>query len=323
MRIQIEFTSFRFDPSQRRDCPEWMQIYAQAPNTFDFGEFTRVYFSSRLKPDENNQFISNAGFFDLSNDGKFTVLRVSQTPVLELGELGSFDEFGIYPFSVCKDMNSTSQLIAAYAGWSRASSVPFEVSIGIAKSNSSGESFLKLGQGPLLTKSLYEPFVISSPKIRQFNNLFYLFYIAGTEWSNDSKPDPTYSIRLATSPDGENWRKHGSELIEKVIQEGEAQASPDVFEFQGKYHMVFCYRNTSDFRGNQRGYRLGYAESDDLINWTRRDNELELKGKREEWNQQSISYPHVFFIKSNPFLLYLGNEVGRTGIGLARLNIFE
>ncbi|MEI6898836.1 MAG: glycosylase, partial [Bacteroidota bacterium] len=34
---------------------------------------------------------------------------------------------------------------------------------------------------------------------------------------------------------------------------------------------------------------------------------------------EMISYPHVFSLDGNIYMLYLGNHVGRYGFGLARL----
>ena len=37
------------------------------------------------------------------------------------------------------------------------------------------------------------------------------------------------------------------------------------------------------------------------------------------WDSESIAYPHVFEVDGKVFMLYLGNEVGRSGFGLAQL----
>ena len=50
------------------------------------------------------------------------------------------------------------------------------------------------------------------------------------------------------------------DLIPTRIEADECQASPDVFFANGKYHMFFCYRYSLDYRGRERGYRIGYAE---------------------------------------------------------------
>jgi hypothetical protein len=37
------------------------------------------------------------------------------------------------------------------------------------------------------------------------------------------------------------------------------------------------------------------------------------------WDAQMANYPHVFALDDEVYMLYQGNEMGRTGMGLARL----
>ena len=49
---------------------------------------------------------------------------------------------------------------------------------------------------------------MSGPKIRRYNEMYYLFYIAGRKWKMVSgKPELFIKIRLATSADGESWQR--------------------------------------------------------------------------------------------------------------------
>ena len=136
----------------------------------------------------------------------------------------------------------------------------------------------------------------------------------------DGRAEPVYKIRMATSIDGIIWSKANKDLIESRIEEDEAQASPDVFYCNGKYHMFFCYRYSSHYRGKEYGYRIGYASSGDLINWERDDSKAGIDVSEEGWDSEMISYPHVFELDGNIYMLYLGNQVGRHGFGLARLD---
>jgi len=100
----------------------------------------------------------------------------------------------------------------------------------------------------------------------------------------------------------------------------ESQALPSIAEINGRYHMFFCYRQSFDFRKNKyRGYRIGHAYSDDLINWTRDDENPLLEVSSEEWDADMQCYPHVFECDGAVYLLYNGNEFGRHGFGLAAL----
>lgn len=303
-----------FNP-QNHETPSWMEEFAQAPCVVEFSNYLRIYFSSRPKPDQNKNYVSYSGFIDVAKDNFFQILNISQKPILELGDLGCFDEFGTYPVSVIKNQND---FYAYYAGWTRCHSVPFNVGIGIAKSKDNGVTFQKLGKGPILPYTPDEPFILSGPKIRYYNNRYYLFYIAGIKWVLDkNKPEPVYQIRLAISDDGLNWSKMNKSIIPPNF-ENEAQASPDVFYLNGKYHMFFSYRKPLDYRNKKNGYRIGYAWSLDLINWTR-ENYSGIDVSDSGWDSEMVCYSNVYIQDSNVYMFYLGNGVGKTGFGLAQL----
>jgi predicted GH43/DUF377 family glycosyl hydrolase len=192
-----------------------------------------------------------------------------------------------------------------------------DLSIGVAVSND-GEVFKRMANGPILTKTLHEPFQLSGPKVRIFNNQFYMYYIAGERWVRDKgKSESIYKIRMATSHNGIDWEKNDGNIIVPILEENECQAGPDVFFFEGKYHMYFSYRYGLDFRGNDRGYRIGYAYSTDLENWTRDDKNAGIGLSESGWDSQDMHYPHVFELDGNLYMLYNGNEFGRYGFGLA------
>ena len=277
-----------------------------------------MYFSCRPEPDANGQYVSHSAFVDLDRADLFRVRAVAEAPILPLGGTGTFDEFGVYPVSVIRDGGDVR---AYYAGWTRCESVPFNTAIGCAASHDGGRTFERLGPGPIIPYSPDEPFVMSGPKVRRFGATWYLFYIAGRSWKMAAgRPEPVYRIRMATSPDGLSWTKAGRDLIPPRIEADEAQASPDVFHADGRYHMFFCYRHSTDYRGHARGYRIGYAWSDDLVTWTRDDARCGIDVSEAGWDAQMISYPHVFAVDGRTYLAYLGNDVGRGGFGLAALD---
>jgi hypothetical protein len=305
-----------FNPVDVKNVP-WLKEFAQAPSVLVFDKFVRVYFSCRPEADSNGQYMSYTAYVDLNRKNLFDIMNLASKPIIKLGSLGSFDEFGIYPTSVIRD---DSRVLAYYGGWTRCESVPFNVAIGLGISYDHGETFGKSGLGPVLSYDLEEPFILSGPKIRKFNGSWYLFYIAGKKWiPNNGKPEPVYRIRMAHSVNGINWVKCNRDLIDTKLEENECQASPDVFFYKGKYHMFFCYRYSLNYRGKDKGYRIGYAYSDDLIEWVRDDNQAGIDVSLDGWDSEMISYPHVFELDGKIYMFYLGNQVGRFGFGLAEL----
>ncbi|MCX7638160.1 MAG: hypothetical protein N2044_09990 [Cyclobacteriaceae bacterium] len=304
-----------FNPKNYPGRP-WMHEFAQAPCAVPFDTFIRVYFSCRPQPDPAGNYVSYAAYIDLSKKNLFHILEVASQPILALGERGTFDEFGIYPVSVIRHDH---EFLAFYGGWTRCESVPFNVAIGVARSKD-GRTFERVGNGPVLSFTQDEPFILSSPKIRRFGNRWYLFYIAGKKWLlTTSRPEPVYKIRMAVSVDGFSWEKINRDLVEVRLEEDECQASPDVFYYSGKYHMFFSYRYSLNYRNRERGYRIGYAVSDDLFFWSRKDDMAGIDVSDEGWDSEMISYPNVFQLDNELYMLYLGNGVGRCGFGLAKL----
>ncbi|OGG26703.1 glycosylase [Candidatus Gottesmanbacteria bacterium RIFCSPLOWO2_01_FULL_39_12b] len=309
-----------FNPTKYKD-KSWMREFAQAPSVLIFDKFVRVFFACRPLRDKNRQYVSYTGFVDLNRYNLFEIINISKRPILQLGERGTFDEFGTYPVSVIRKDN---EIIAYYGGWTRCESIPYTVSIGVAKSHDNGVHFTKFGRGPLLSSNILDPYVVSGPKVRRFNERWYLWYVAGTKWlETNSKPEAVYKIRMAYSVDGINWTRNGKNLIENKIEKNECQASPDVIYYKEKYHMFFCYKYSLNFRNNKRGYKIGYAYSDDLTHWIRDDTKAGIDISRKGWDGESIAYPHVFELDNNLYMLYLGNQVGRYGFGLAQLEDYK
>lgn len=295
----------------------WLKEFAQAPATLILDDVVRVYFSCRPPADANGQYVSYSSYVDLERGDLTHIRSVADQPILSLGSLGTFDEFGVYPVSVIRD----GDLVRAYyGGWTRCRSTPYTVAIGTAISQDDGRSFTRLGPGPILSQTPNEPFVLSGPKIRRFGDQWQLFYVAGVRWAiHNGRAESIYRLRMATSADGINWVRDGRDLLQTRLEADECQASPDVFFSGGRYHMFYCYKYGVDFRNSARGYRIGYAESDDLVNWTRRDELAGIDVSAEGWDSESIAYPHVLQLDGATYMFYLGNEVGRTGFGIARL----
>jgi predicted GH43/DUF377 family glycosyl hydrolase len=309
-----------FDPTQVNDGidRDWMKSHSQSPSAVVFEDFVRVYFSCRPEPDSDGQYISYTTYIDLDRNDLTKVINIAQSPVMELGELGTFDEFAIYPTSVMQDGTKT---LMYYAGWSRCKSIPYTVSIGLAIGDKQGTQFTRYSKGPILTNSAFEPFEVSGPKVRKIDGKWYMYYLAGEKWQVvDNRAESLYKIRLATSEDGVTWTKLNRDLIESKLTDGECQAGPDVFFKDGMYHMYFTYRHAHDYRNKDRGYRIGYAYSSDAITWTRDDSKAGIGLSPTGWDSEMQHYPHVFEVDNNHYMIYNGNDFGRYGLGLAKLN---
>lgn len=307
-----------FDPNDYQ-LPDNSKEFAQSPQTLVFDNFIRIYFSTRAV-ESTGMFLSNIAYVDFSKDLK-NVIAVSNKTVIPLGDLGTFDEHGIFPINPFKDGD---RILAYTCGWSRRISVSVETSIGVVYSDDNGNTFKRIGAGPILSSSINEPVLVGDGFVQKYNNTYFMWYIFGKTWIKATETEPparVYKIAYATSLDGINWDKvEAKQIVSDIIDENECQALPTVVEHNGMYHMVFCFRHASDFRTNpKRGYKLGYAYSKDLKNWVRDDAKLNFDLPNEGWDSEMMCYPHLFKVDGQIFLLYNGNNFGRYGFGAAKL----
>ena len=307
-----------FDPTQHQ-LPNGCELFAQSPQALVCDDHVRIYFSTRAK-DASGKFLSHVAYVDMDRSLS-KVLRVADHTVLPLGELGAFDEHGIFPINVLRHGN---KVLAYTTGWNRRVSVSVDTAIGLAISEDDGRTFQRQGAGPVLAASLHEPCLVGDGFVLEVEGTFHMWYIFGTGWkrySADAAPDRTYKIGHAVSSDGVHWiKEEARRIIADRLGPDESQALPTVVGIDGRWHMFFCYRQSSDFRSNpDRGYRIGHAWSDDLANWTRDDDQIPLAIEPGTWDSDMQCYPHAFQLDGKVYLLYNGNAFGREGFGLAVL----
>ncbi len=307
-----------FDPTDHA-LPNRCVEFAQSPQALVLDDRVRIYFSTRER-DSVGKYLSHVAYADFTCDMS-RLMGVSNHTVLPLGGLGCFDEHGIFPINVLRDGD---RVLAYTTGWNRKVSVSADASIGLALSHDDGETFQRYGTGPLLTASLNEPFLVADAFVQRYGDTHHMWYIFGTKWQKfhaTEPPDRVYKIAHATSQDGIHWQRDGRQIISDRLNADECQALPTVKELDGVYHMYFCYRQANGFRqDNSRAYRLGYAWSTDLENWTRNDSLAGIDVSSEGWDAQMQCYPHLFECGGKVYLLYNGNEFGRHGFGLAVLD---
>lgn len=308
-----------FDPTQHR-LPNACVQFAQSPQALVFDDFVRIYFSTRAVDPTNGKYLSHIAFVDMHKNLR-EIIRVSEKTVIPLGGLGCFDEHGIFPMNV---LRHGGQIYGYTCGWNRRVSVSVDTGVGLAVSHDDGLTFERMGAGPVLGASLHEPCLVGDGFVKVIGGNFHMWYIFGTGWKRfapNAPADRTYKIGHAVSTNGIDWvKEEARQIIDDRLGADESQALPTVVEIGGRHHMFFCFRESFDFRqANKRGYRIGHAYSDDLLNWTRDDANPQLDIGDGEWDSEMQCYPHAFECDGHFYLLYNGNEFGRHGFGLAEI----
>lgn len=290
----------------------WMNSHAQIPTVLVLDDRLRVFFSTRSIPTE-----SKTTFLDLDLNDPSKVLYVHDRKILENGKLGTFDEHGVMPAGVIRKGN---KVYLYYSGWSERCSVPYSNLTGLAISDDDGYTFKKIGDGPILSTNILEPYSATSPHVFYENDLFHMFYCSGTDWiKKNDKYEHTYDVKYAFSDDGINFIQDGKSII-KSDDKKEAITRPVIIKRSNIYHMFFCYRGSDDFRDGADSYRLGSAWSSDLKLWHRENSIPGLDVSKDGWDSKMIAYPYVVETSAGTYMFYNGNGFGKSGFGYAVLD---
>jgi len=295
----------------------WMYSHAQNPAVLALPDRLRVYFNCRGLKGQDGNVEAYSTFVDLDRANPSKVIAVHDRPILELGQPGTFDQFGVMSGTVIR---SDDEVWVYYVGWSRARGVPYHHAIGLAVSKDDGCTFVRYGLGPILTRTPEEPFIQNSPFVLKVGDMFHMWYSTGLGWiTQGGAPESIYVLVHAMSEDGINWRRNGTPCVPFLVDH-ECQTNPSVIRIGDRYHMWFCYRYGLDFRNADRGYRIGYAWSEDLESWHRDDTLGALAPSNEPgWDSQMVCYPCVVELGGRLTMFYSGNYFGQTGFGYAQL----
>jgi predicted GH43/DUF377 family glycosyl hydrolase len=298
----------------------WMMSHNQNPCALVLADRIRVYFTCRPGPDPRGYFSSVTSFVEIDRQDPMKILRIHDRPILELGGLGAFDQFGLMPGAV---LPVGDEVWMYYVGWMRCEGAPYSHAIGLAISRDGGVTFRRYAEGPLFSRTPTEPFLQNSPTVTIINGKFHMWYSSGIKWlMHEGRPESVYVLMHAVSDDGIHWQREGTPCITSHTP-NECQTNPSLLELDGAYHLWFCHRLGTDFRNKAGGYRMGYATSTDLVHWTRRDEASSLDPSPEGWDSEMVCYPYVFPYGEELWMLYSGNHFGRDGFGLATCSRLE
>lgn len=299
----------------------WSKSHAQVPFTQKIGEKVWVYFSTRSEPDHSGNFTSRICRvpLEIKSGRPFWDSRLEEL-VLDIGQVGSFDDSGVMGGSV-STLEGKTWLY--YCGWSRRVSVPYEWQIGAALLDESGNASRHF-KGPVLSSSTSEPFLHAAPTVFTHAGETRMFYLAGVEWfrTQEGKMEAVYRLRIAKFMSENRWEQNGKDLF-PLKYARESQTSSAIWQDDVGYHMLFSYRNSEKFRfSSADNYRIGYAYSRDLVSWDRGDDIkiLDEAGQPPAGAAEMQGYPHLFAVGKELFLLYCGDAFGEHGFRLARMD---
>jgi hypothetical protein len=269
----------------------------------DGGESVRLFVTGR-----DTTVRSRIGVVTLQWINRAKESEISDQPVLDLGELGTFDMDGVsYPWIV----ENGGELWMYYVGWNRlGGDIPFRNQIGLAISTNGGKTFERATRAPLLPLTDEEPIGSGSTYVERVPGGWRMFYTSFLHWERRPEgPRHYYHIREAYSSDGINWDRPGKIVVDLIPPDEYALGAPDLAVRDGRRMLYFTTRG--------HRYRLFAAVEGLRGEWTRLPNSLDIA--RGDFDSDMQCYPRTLSIGGKSYLLYAGNGYGRAGIGYAEL----
>lgn len=287
---------------------KWLKSHAMMPLPIELADCIRVFYTGRHVDGR-----SRISYFDLDKQDLKKILYVHDSPILEIGALGTFDDCGTVGTYIMKHNN---EIWLYYNGYNVRNTVPWSNSIGLAVSKDQGENFEKKFEGPVLDRNMNDPYFTISPSILKKGTTWHMWYTSGTKWIPvGNRIEPLYNIKYASSNDGINWMRDNTICIHTEHPE-ECVARASVILDQNKLRMWFSKRGSQDFRDGSDSYEMGYAEANlsDPTKWTRRDDDSGFYRGPESFDEKMVAYPAAINVGGRTLMFYNGNGFGSQGV---------
>ena len=264
----------------------------------------RVFFSGR---DKQNR--SSIGAVDIDLIER-KVVQTFKEPFFLHGPENSFFEHGVSIGNCYKTRNGRFIL---FMGWQNPDGEHWRGEVGrlillpdLTLRTESSTPFIALNSDD--STSLSYPWVL-----RTNDDQYDMWYGSTTSWTTDNG-EMLHLIKHASSREGEHWIRSGV-AIPYELGIAQAFSRPTVIgNMEDGFHMWFSFRG-----GPETRYRIGYANSENGLDWEVHLNFMGMDVSTDGWDSEMVEYPFVFDHMNERYMLYNGNGYGKTGFGLAIL----
>jgi len=291
-----------YDPRHRAKRHPSLVTHAANPLPVHLdGDVYRIYYSGR---DAANR--SSVGAVDI-DIRKQSIVADHDEPFFERGPEGSFYADGV-SIGCCYSAGGVQYML--FMGWQAPAGEHWRGDIGRLIIDMDGRLELN-GEEPFLGSDETDPISLSYPWVLGDEATGFRMWYGSTQVWDAGNGEMIHSINAAHSADGHVWTRTGPS-VPVVPSVAQAFSRPTVVEdFTGALDMWFSYRGDGTTT-----YRIGHAKSQRGGDWA-----LDLDGSTvhlgDGWDAAMVEYPFVFDHDGGRFMLYNGDDFGRTGFGLA------
>ena len=228
-----------------------------------------------FRRDDQNR--SHIGYVLWDAERPLEVVDFPEEPILAPGALGCFDDNGVTPSCVVREGN---EIRLYYIGWNPGSTVRMNIFGGLAISLDGGKSFQRWSEAPILERCRTDPYLNTAPWAVKAGSEWRLYYVSGLKWV--TKDLPQYNIK--TPP---LMARTGAmdKCLDFRDEDEIALARPYVIFDEGILKMWFAHKGDT--------YRIGYAESEDGLNWERLDEAVGIDISKSGFDLEMLEYAAV------------------------------
>lgn len=294
-----------YDPRFQSHHPKLLTHASNPVPVLLSGDTFRIFYSAR---DSMNR--SSVGALDFNLVEK-KIVNIHKKPIVIHGDQTSFFSAGIslgnyYEFNNKKSISFMGWRTMDDGAW-RGEIGSFSLTQDLFLDEISTQPMIKIDK-EIDTISLSYPWILKTAPDQ------LVAWYGSTIGRDKRNNEMVHVINQAYSSDASSWKKVGLALpYEK--QKQQMFSRPCIFlNKSGVYEMWFSVRP-----GGGETYRIRHAESDDAKSWIHAKTPAKLDVSNAGWDSEMIEYPYVFRHKTNKYMLYNGNDFGKTGFGLAQL----
>jgi hypothetical protein len=269
------------------------------------GDVYRVFFSGR---DKLNR--SSVGAVDI-DIVKLKIVSKFKTPFFQHGPENSFYSDGV-SIGNCYKVNGIQYML--FMGWHTPLGQHWRGTIGRLVVTPEFNLILD-SASPLIDLSSFDPISLSYPWVLPNPSGGYDMWYGSTCCWDAGNGEMKHVIKHAYSADGSHWNPTGL-AVPYLLGRAQAFSRPSVILSKlGKYEMWFSVRG-----GCGDKYRIGHADGSSPSKWKLDLEFSAITTSESGWDSEMIEYPYVFDHNGKRYMLYNGNDYGKTGFGLAILN---
>ena len=171
----------------------------------------------------------------------------------------------------------------------------------------------------LIPKSLTEWFPLDSedvislsyPAVYNCEGVLKMWYGSTLTW-DAGNGEMIHILKEKISTDAINFQQTGR-ILDFNLNEAQAFSRPSILEISGRALMAYSYRGASS------SYRIGFVWLDDLSTASHLGGLPSFLPSKNSWEAKMVEYPFLFTFNSVIYMLYNGNDFGKTGIGIVTL----